>query len=361
MSLPVGSKAYESPSNASTGKAINHQFLRQHISKVVTRVTDEHSMLGRPHWSWLEHRHEEFRRPVVSVTDDEFNDIGRGDDSILELEVYNRMWGGIPFYYSSGDSQQLPPVAMKPSYCKSNPTRGGADRDGKIAFAKFLDPPDKSEAIFMIVIIDEVLRQDNVAYKEALLGMRNGNLRDLDVDFLLSRFLETLPNEQRQAFNEALQLVPTWSLAHQINIDYLKNNLSSPIAKCKAILNSSKTNGTNCCLSESNLPVRNLLCDGSVVMLLKNYVVEENLMNGSVGFVRATCFKNPEGDSNPDPTDYSIVEFPNSKLSRPLIPGMPRTYVPIPRATSRCEKSVVPFAHSLCKCAVCLQYTKFRE
>ena len=75
---------------------------------------------------------------------------------------------------------------MKPSYCKSIPVRGGADRDGKIAFSRFLEPPDKKEAMTTFVIMDKVLRQDDMVYKKALLGLRNGNMNEQDVDFLLS-------------------------------------------------------------------------------------------------------------------------------------------------------------------------------
>ena len=66
-------------------------------------------------------------------------------------------------------------------------------------------------------------------------------------------------------------------------------------------------------------------------MLIRNYVVEKALMNGSVGIVRA-MFKNPEGDINPDQTNYIIVEFPNSKLSQPLIPGKNSTWVQFTKA-----------------------------
>jgi len=150
----------------------------------------------------------------------------------------------------------------------------------------------------------------------------------------------------------ALQLVPTLVKAHQINIDYLKHDLETPIARIKAQLTSSKTNGKNCCISESNLPIRNLLCVGVTVMVLKNYVVEENVMNGSVGTVKEMHFKNPEGDANPDPTDYIVVDLPTSKLSRAILPGKPSTWIPISRAQSRCENnccSISAFPLQICR------------
>jgi hypothetical protein len=202
------------------------------------------------------------------------------------------------------------------------------------------------------VIMDKVLRQDDMVYKKALLGMRNGNMNEQDVDFLLSRFLENLTDNEKEQFTDALHLVPTWETAHQINVDYLKNDLSEPIARFKAELNSTKTNGKNCCVSESNLPLRNLLCVGTIVMLLLNFVVEENLMNGSVGIVRHICFKNPEGDANPDPSDYIVVEFPRSKLTQSLITGQDSKMIPITRTTTRCEKnccSISAFPLQICR------------
>ena len=131
----------------------------------------------------------------------------------------------------------------------------------------------------------------------------------------MSRFLERLSDEDREEFKDALQLVPTWTIAHQVNVDCIKNDLHEPIARLQAELKSMKSNGKNCCVSESNLPLRNLLCVRTIVILLRNFVVEENVMNGSVGIVRELCFKNPEGDANPDPSDYTVEELPRSKLS----------------------------------------------
>ena len=123
------------------------------------------------------------------------------------------------------------------------------------------------------------------------------------------------------AFNDALHLVPTWNKAHQLNIDYLINDLMGPIAHHKAILTSTQPNGTNCCVGESNLPLRNLLCIDATVMLLKNFVVEHKLMNGSVGVIHEQWFKNENRDAHSHDLDYYIVEFPDCTMTSPLIPG----------------------------------------
>jgi len=105
---------------------------------------------------------------------------------------------------------------MKPTYCSSNPTHGSAERDGKIAFARFLNPPDENEAMPTIVMMNKVLWQDDLVFKRALLEMSNGNTTDSDVDFLLSRFVQNLPEQDHAQFNDALQLVSTWAIVQQI-------------------------------------------------------------------------------------------------------------------------------------------------
>ena len=80
---------------------------------------DEHGMLCRASWAWIKHRHKELGRPVINLTDEEFNDLGQADTTTLSEGVYRGTWGGPEFVYSLGDSHQLPPVAMKNSYDKS--------------------------------------------------------------------------------------------------------------------------------------------------------------------------------------------------------------------------------------------------
>jgi hypothetical protein len=68
--------------------------------------------------------------------------------------------------------------------------------------------------------MDKVLRQDDMVYKNTLLGMR---------------FLDNLTDDEKEQFKNALHLVPTWATAHQINVDYLKkalNNSSPDLSHC---------------------------------------------------------------------------------------------------------------------------------
>lgn len=207
--------------------------------------------------------------------------------------------------------------------------------------AEFLNPPDPTVATSTVVVMDEVLRQDNPRFLELLSNMRNGSLTDDDVDFIVAKCLDAMSPVDAGEFDHALRLVPTWRLATQLVFDYLENNMTTPIAKTTACFDTCRQDGRNCCVKESSMPARSALCVGAKVMLLRNFIVEHKLMNGSVGTVKRICYKNPEGPANPDKTDYVIVEFPNSTIPEEdaLIPGMPPTWVPIPLVTERCEKN----------------------
>ena len=155
-------------------------------------------MLGRPMWAWLKHRNEELRCPGGRVTNEEFNDSmveNNYHQFQLTEEMYSRPWGGIPFVYSMGDSQQLPPVAQKASYDISV-ARGGSDQLGKNAYYELLNPPDSDEVMTTIVFMKHVLRQRDPMMLNLLLHMRNGEMNDNDVQLMLSRVLEDMPDEE---------------------------------------------------------------------------------------------------------------------------------------------------------------------
>ena len=107
-------------------------------------------------------------------------------------------------------------------------------------------------------------------------------------------------------------------------------------------MNNCQNNGINCCISECNLPSRNLLHFGAKVMLLKNFTIEYKVMNGYVDVVVIELrFSNPK--VTPDENMYVVVHFPDSSIpdEHKLIPNMPLIYVPIPLVTQRCEKIVI--------------------
>ena len=95
---------------------------------------------------------------------------------------------------------------------------------------------------------------------------------------------------------------------------------------------------------------------GAKVMLLKNFIVELNIMNGAVGTVKDIVYKEEEGPRNLDNIPaYIIVDFPkclitDEKRFRWKVQDG-RTNVPIPVITERCEKccSITTVPMRVCK------------
>ena len=350
MSIPVGRNAVKAPTNLVNTNANKLQYLKASCSALDARLMDEHSMMGLQDWAWAKYRNEELRRKSPPVMDEELNEVSVNQDNVnlndhvdatlpLDDQTHERQWGGIPFLYSFGDTNQLPPVAKRSTY-DTRPPKQGADRLGKMAFHDFINTTDESESVATVVVMDDVLRQRDERFKTLLQHMREGTMDDDDINMMFSRVIHNLPEVEKQHFlSEGLHLVPTWKEAHAINLEYINTNLNTPIARYEAKMNTCKNNGKNCCISECNFPLRSLLCVGAKVMLLDNFIVEYKLMNGSVGVVKKLCFSNPEG--TPDEKMYVVVDFPDSTVpdEQKLIPDEPATYVPIPLVTRRCEKN----------------------
>ena len=62
-------------------------------------------------------------------------------------------------------------------------------------------------------------------------------------------------------------------------------------------------------------------------------------MNGSVGTINDILYETRDGPDKENALPaYIFVEFPNSNLPAPLIPGKPNTWIPVPVITERCER-----------------------
>ena len=94
-------------------------------------------------------------------------------------------------------------------------------------------------------------------------------------------------------------------------------------------------------------------------MLLKNYVVEEKLMNGSMGTVIDIVYDDARGSRVPGalPLYVVVVDFPESILSYSLIPGSPPTHIPIPITTDRSNQEFEELARRRC----CRKYCKLKS
>ena len=65
-------------------------------------------------------------------------------------------------------------------------------------------------------------------------------------------------------------------------------------------------------------------------MLRKNFIVEENVMNGSVGKVIEILYDNPDRPNIAGALPlYVVIHFPEYSLNLIFIEGSPRTHIPI--------------------------------
>jgi hypothetical protein len=74
------------------------------------------------------------------------------------------------------------------------------------------------------------------------------------------------------------RLVPMWKLANTINIDHLKHDFDTLIAKLLAKFHSSRVEGRNCCNRKSSFSVRNPLCVDTKEILLHYFLFEHKIM-----------------------------------------------------------------------------------
>ena len=172
----------------------------------------------------------------------------------------------------------------------------------------------------------EVIRQYDRQYKIWLDIMRKRDLDDDTIDYILSHSLENMNNKEKEIFEStALYIMPTWEMTRKCTLQYLRS-CDGPFAIIKPIYNNSSRPMINLCIIELLYPKISALCVGEVVMLLQNYIVEEKLMNGSVGTVKEIFYDNPMGPYNSGRlTLYVVVDVSESTLDSSLIPGSPST------------------------------------
>ena len=118
--------------------------------------------------------------------------------------MYDRSWGGIPFIYSFGDCSQLPPVKMKSIFDISNSRTCTSDHLGKMAFHDFITDSEDHDSMSIIVLMEEVLRQENQEFLWFLDNMRNGCLNDNDVRFIISRCYDKLSDQEKNDFQNTI-------------------------------------------------------------------------------------------------------------------------------------------------------------
>ena len=232
------------------------------------------------------------RRPIELLNEN--NETIQPQISSLDPEIYNRPWGGIYFLYSMGDNHQLPPVAQKPMYSKDVVKPGTTDLAGKIVLHEYLHTLNSLDVKSTVVLMNSVKRQNDTEYLTFLDNLRNGTVTDKNVDFVYNKCLDTMPQHEKCTFDNAIHLVPQWKFAHPIVHKYL-TSLQQPIAKLNAKYCSLRDGNRNHCVKESSLTVQQALCIGGIVMLLKNFIVELNIMNGSIVSIKDIVYETRDG------------------------------------------------------------------
>jgi hypothetical protein len=206
----------------------------------------------------------------------------------------------------------------------------------------FLHPETESGTVGVSVIMDQNIHQNDPVFKGILQSFYDGTVTKTQADILLKRCLSHLPTQEYKYFcDNALYVMPTWARIIPITVEYLKKN-QKPVAWCD-IKYSHRVDQRNHAINTSYLPKRTALAEGIVVMLLKNEIVELGLKNVSIGFVNDIVYKDTTGlrgleNFKQHPT-YVIVQFPDCKIPKEdkIMPGWPRTYVPIVPYHDRCD------------------------
>jgi hypothetical protein len=316
-------------------------------------------MDSRHDWAWLRERLDRSREHVPGIApleDEEAPENAAFRHTLAKVQkqsalahVAGRPYGGIPFIMSSGDCMQLPPVGAKAHYDTSNPTdKNKACGIGRLEFKEFLHgsgPLDDAEAPSrsVTVVMDNVFRQDDGEFKKVLSEMRDGAVTYESAQLCMTRRLSVLPPQERALFErEALHVFPTWNRTHAITKRYLLHLCgdNAPVAKITSKYSYPRgRKRKNHVKDELKWPVRLAVCKGAKVMLLTNYVVEEDLKNGSMGTVVDIVYDSPGGPTDPNSNLlYIVVDFPHSTVppDEAWDSNNP-THIPVPVATQRCE------------------------
>ena len=267
-------------------------------------------MLSRNVLAWIAYRCAEGRRCNEIISDDGKTVLYQEDQSLCK-KISKRPWGGIPIVISSGDCFQLSSIGRSIIDMSSEGKENSADKIGKLIFDDFLSPPDKMEGVGVTAVLYEVMRQSDENFLSFLHNVRYGMVTEENVDFILSRCMENFSKEEQDKIDSnSIHLCPTWKMTQKITLNYLKS-FQKPVAVIRPILLTSRNNKKNCCVKEKSYPMLTAITVGATVMLLKNFVVELNIMNGSVGTVTDIVYKEKEGprEKNNLPP-YVVVDFP---------------------------------------------------
>jgi len=142
---------------------------------------------------------------------------------------YERPFGGLTVVMF-GDFGQLPPVLDSPLYANVNdtspPALQVASRLYRSTFTRVFELTQQMR--------QRGLTADDLQFQRVLSNLRSGQVEKEDWTFLQSRVRVNLPLQERDAFNNAIQLFPLVKTVEDKNIEMLEN-LGAPVARIEAI------------------------------------------------------------------------------------------------------------------------------
>lgn len=202
------------------------------------------------------------------------------DTVFKEIRQNSQPFGGLQVLFF-GDFLQLPPVNninRKSDFCFNSPTW---DNLG-----------------FHNIILDKIFRQSDDGFIKLLNNIRFGNIGENDLKILKSRV---------NIIDQGSTIRPTILTTHNSKVENVNNKFLKNIPHSEQIFNAEYKGDLNKieflkknCLAYQHLKLK----VGAQVMMIKNSLQKEGIINGSLGIVRD--FSNKK--------NYPIVEFANNKI-----------------------------------------------
>ena len=272
------------------GEPLNQLQVR--LSGIKYIIVDEMSMIGRAMFGKMDSR---FRQAFPGSSQKVF-----GNVSILIF----------------GDFAQLAPVKDLPLYRVSTPLTS-KQRKNMLS----LNGHSAYTALRTFFILDQVVRQQNdTTFQDVLSRARNGTSTEEDWNLLMSRNCQQSDN--LVGFENALSLFAIKDEAALCNRKYLLQ-LQQPIARIEATHVGGFAAERASKDDAGGLSRFLLLAVGARVMLSCNLWIQQGLVNGAMGTVKAICYE--IGSSPPKLPSVVFVEFdryngPNVNGCVPIVP-----------------------------------------
>lgn len=180
------------------------------------------------------------------------------DQVLKSVKENDKPFGGIQMVVL-GDFFQLPPVA------KEEEMRFCFESEAWI------------EADFKVFELSEIFRQSDIRFIQLLNNIRHAALNDADLQLLLDR--QIIPNDN---------LRPTMLVTHNSQADNINSKMLNDIIEEKYVfkMETGGRDGSIALLKKGCLaPEELILKKGAQVMMLKNTLIKQGIINGSIGIV----------------------------------------------------------------------------